>query len=191
MIYLASQSPRRKALLTQIGLPFLTCHVDVIEEKQIDELAHDYVVRLATEKAQAGVAHLSQSSQLQPGDTVLGADTIVVYQGQVLEKPHDKLDAKRMLTLLSGNEHQVMTAIAVADQDNYRTDIVITNVKFRSISSQEMSDYWHTGEPLDKAGGYAIQGMAGKFVEHISGNYSAVVGLPLMQTEQLIQAFKA
>jgi len=190
MIYLASQSPRRRELLEQIGIQFTTCHVDVIEERSSTEIAQDYVLRLAADKAQAGIDKLHLTNKLAADDLVLGADTIVVYQEQVLEKPRDKADAQRMMRLLSGNQHQVMTAIAVASQQTYRSEIIITDVKFRSISEQEMSDYWDTGEPEDKAGGYAIQGLAGRFVEFISGNYSAVVGLPLMQTEQLLQSFK-
>ena len=190
MLYLASQSPRRRELLTQIGLPFVTCHVDVLEQIQCDEQAQEYVLRLAADKAQAGIAQLRASGDLSEDDLVLGADTIVVYQGQVLEKPKDQADAASMLRLLSGNKHQVMTAIAVANQLTCRSDIIITDVQFRSISAQEVSEYWHTGEPADKAGGYAIQGLAGRFVEFIAGSYSAVVGLPLMQTEQLLQSFK-
>jgi len=190
MIYLASQSPRRRELLAQIGLEFVTCHVDVTEERNETESAQDYVLRLAVDKAQAGVDKLRASNELGAKDVVLGADTIVVYQGQVLEKPKDQADAANMLRLLSGNKHQVMTAIAVAEQQTCRRDVVITDVQFRPITEQEISDYWHTGEPSDKAGGYAIQGLAGRFVEFITGSYSAVVGLPLMQTEQLLQSFK-
>ena len=109
----------------------------------------------------------------------------------MLEKPVDEADSMRMLSLLSANEHEVMTAIAIADSDRCMVELVTTKVQFRAISTTEMRDYWCTGEPTDKAGSYAIQGIAGKFVSHISGSYSAVVGLPLMQTEQLIQAFKA
>lgn len=191
MLYLASQSPRRRELLAQIGLQFETCHVDVIEQKNSTEQAQEYVLRLAADKAQAGVEKLNANNELAAGDIVLGADTIVVYQGQVLEKPKDQADAAAMLRLLSGNRHQVMTAIAIADPHSCCSDIVITDVQFRVIKEQEIHDYWLTGEPTDKAGGYAIQGLAGRFVESISGSYSAVVGLPLMQTEQLLQSFTA
>ena len=196
-MYLASQSPRRRELLTQIGVEFSVLSVDVEEQQQVGELAPDYVSRLARDKAQAGVAALSKSNATQVNmntaadNVVLGADTIVVFAGQVLEKPVDEADSIRMLSLLSGHEHEVMTAVALADSTRCWVEVVTTQVQFRAISPPEMHDYWRTGEPSDKAGSYAIQGLAGKFVSHMSGSYSAVVGLPLMQTEQLIQAFKA
>ncbi|PKH05138.1 nucleoside triphosphate pyrophosphatase [Moritella sp. Urea-trap-13] len=196
-MYLASQSPRRRELLTQIGVEFSVLSVDVEEQQQVGELAPDYVSRLARDKAQAGVAALINTNPTQLSahavaePVVLGADTIVVYAGQVLEKPVDEADSARMLSLLSGHEHEVMTAVALADSTRCWVELVTTTVQFRDISAIEMQDYWRTGEPRDKAGSYAIQGIAGKFVSHISGSYSAVVGLPLMQTEQLIQAFKA
>jgi len=196
-MYLASQSPRRRELLTQIGIEFSVLAVDVEEQQQVGELAPDYVSRLACDKARAGVATLIMASALPVTTSataesmVLGADTIVVYAGQVLEKPTDEADSVRMLTLLSGHEHAVMTAVALADSARCWVELVTTTVQFRDISAIEMQDYWRTGEPRDKAGSYAIQGIGGKFVSHISGSYSAVVGLPLMQTEQLIQAFKA
>ena len=196
-MYLASQSPRRSELLTQIGVEFSVLSVDVEEQQQVGELAPDYVSRLARDKAQAGVAALSKSNATQVNmntaadNVVLGADTIVVYAGQVLEKPVDEADSIRMLSLLSGHEHDVMTAVALADSTRCWVEVITTQVQFRAISPSEMHDYWRTGEPSDKAGSYAIQGLAGKFVSHMSGSYSAVVGLPLMQTEQLIQAFKA
>jgi len=196
-MYLASQSPRRRELLTQIGIEFSVLAVDVEEQQQVTELAADYVSRLARDKAQAGITALANANTAQASSVtganhlVLGADTIVVYAGQVLEKPVDEADSLRMLSLLSGNEHEVMTAVAIADNNHCMVELVTTKVQFRAISNSEMQDYWSTGEPKDKAGSYAIQGIAGKFVSHISGSYSAVVGLPLMQTEQLIQAFKA
>jgi len=196
-MYLASQSPRRRELLTQIGIEFSVLSVDVEEQQQAGELAPDYVSRLARDKAQAGIAALSNTNIAEikantaDKQVVLGADTIVVYAGQVLEKPVDETDSARMLSLLSGQVHEVMTAVALADGSRCWVELVITTVQFRDISTIEMHDYWRTGEPCDKAGSYAIQGIAGKFVSHISGSYSAVVGLPLMQTEKLIQAFKA
>jgi len=193
-IYLASQSPRRRELLTQIGVEFSVLNVDVEEQKQSDELAADYVSRLARDKAQAGIVALENVNTIHAtsvNNLVLGSDTIVVYGGQVLEKPVDEADSIRMLSLLSGQEHEVMTAVAIANEHHCMVELVTTKVQFRAISVTEIQDYWRTGEPTDKAGSYAIQGIAGKFVSHISGSYSAVVGLPLMQTEQLIQAFKA
>ena len=200
MIYLASQSPRRRELLAQIGIQFQVCHVDVVEQLHSGESAAAYVTRLAADKAQAGVLALQQVAVATLADAnhvvgsnniVLGADTIVVYAGEVLEKPRDEADAVRMLSLLSGRQHQVMTAIAVADGQRCLVELVTTDVTFRALSEAEIRTYWHTGEPADKAGSYAIQGLAGKFVSNINGSYSAVVGLPLLQTEQLIQAVMA
>ena len=184
MIYLASNSPRRAALLTQIGIPFSRVQADIEEKIGAGENAEDYVIRLALEKAQAGFANSDQSKP------VLGADTIVVIDQQILEKPTDKFVAKKMLRLLSGRTHQVFTAIALLDSRRKKTELVKTDVSFKVLSDQEINDYWLTGEPIDKAAGYGIQGLAGKFVTNINGSYSAVVGLPLYQTEQLIKEFK-
>lgn len=179
-IYLASKSPRRQELLSQIGIPFELVSVDVEETPQPNELAVDYVQRLAREKSQAG---LVQATENLP---VLGSDTIVVLDGRIMEKPKDEADAVEMLLALSTNTHQVMTAIALSDNEQTLSDVVITNVTFCQISEQQARAYWYTGEPADKAGGYAIQGLAGKFVEKIEGSYFAVVGLPLLETERLL-----
>ena len=184
MIYLASHSPRRAQLLAQIAEPFSLLKVVVEEQRKAAELAEDYVQRLALEKAQAGFAHSDQTR------FVLGADTIVVIAGQVLEKPLDRCDAKRMLQLLSGNTHQVFTAIALVGAPSEKIKLVKTDVTFRVLSEQDIDEYWLTGEPLDKAAGYAIQGVAGEFVTNINGSYSAVVGLPLYETKQLIKELK-
>jgi len=184
-IYLASKSPRRQELLKQIGIPFQLVDVDVDETPLPDELASDYVRRLAIEKAQAGLA------RCDGGKPVLGSDTIVVLDGRIMEKPTDQANACEMLLALSGNTHQVMTAIALSNNEQTVSELVITNVTFCQISAQQAQSYWYTGEPADKAGGYAIQGLAGKFVEKIEGSYFAVVGLPLLETERLLDKILA
>jgi len=184
MLYLASNSPRRAELLTQIGVSFSLINGTIDEQRKPGEGAERYVLRLALEKAQAGFAN---SDQRYP---VLGADTIVVVDHHVLEKPEDELSGKKMLQLLSGRTHQVFTAIAVVNSSSEKTQLVKTDVTFKVLSEQDIAAYWSTGEPLDKAGGYAIQGIAGKFITNINGSYSAVVGLPLYETELLIKELK-
>lgn len=182
-LYLASASPRRRELLAQLGYPFDVLSLDVPEEKLPAESAADYARRLAQAKALAGWQH---SGAHLP---VLGADTIVVLDEQVLEKPRDQQDAERMLTALSGRRHQVMTAVAVAGASGVSVTLVTTKVTFRVLSANEITEYWHTGEPADKAGSYGIQGLAGKFVSRIEGSYTAVVGLPLLETDLLLQQY--
>lgn len=183
-LFLASNSPRRAALLSQINVSFEHIRVDVDETKQIDETSEQYVQRLALQKAQAGLKAINAEG------IVLGADTIVVADGMVLEKPKNQVHAQQMMTLLSNNTHQVLTAVALVKQQKEKVLLVVTDVTFKALSIQEISDYWETGEPSDKAGGYGIQGIAGQFVTHISGSYSAVVGLPLYETAELINEFK-
>jgi len=179
-IYLASQSPRRRELLTQIGIEYELLLNDIDETPLADESAHDYVERLAIAKARAG--------QLLAIDNkpVLGADTIVVVDKKLLGKPRNKQDAMAMLLSLSNRTHQVMTAIALVQGDDVLSEVVMTQVTFRAINEQEALNYWLSGEPKDKAGGYGIQGLGGQFVEKIDGCYFSVVGLPLMKTQQLL-----
>jgi septum formation protein len=181
MIYLASASPRRRELLQQIGIKFELLLV-VADESVLDhELPQDYVLRVARLKAHHG----AQSAQnCWP---VLAADTIVVVDKQILLKPENQQDAMSMLQKLSGRSHQVKTAIAVAYDDKISTEVVTTDVTFRQLGQSEIVDYWLSGEPVDKAGAYAIQGLGGKFVKSINGSYSAVVGLPLVETQQLLR----
>lgn len=183
MLFLASRSPRRHELLTQINQKFEQVSADIVELKQYHESAKQFVIRMASEKAQSGFTNLSSVNN---NDLVLGSDTIVVCQNQVLGKPANFADAKQMLQLLSAQEHEVMTAIAIKTNKELLFDVVTTKVLFRSISEHEIVQYWQSGEPLDKAGSYAIQGLAGKFVKRIEGSYSSVVGLPLYETEQLL-----
>ena len=184
-LYLASGSPRRRELLTQIGIPFTTLSASVDETPLLDEAATAYVERLARAKANAGLHALDSTAPL----AVLGADTAVVLDGRILGKPVDRDDALAMLAMLSGREHQVLTAVAVADQQRCLSVCVVSQVLFRHISIQEAEAYWTSGEPLDKAGSYAIQGLGAVFVRRIEGSYSAVVGLPLSETAELLGQF--
>jgi nucleoside triphosphate pyrophosphatase len=183
-LYLASQSPRRAQLLGQIGIGFELISVDVDETPRCDEKKADYVERLAIAKASAGWDALECLHDVLP---VLGADTSVVFDGKIMGKPKNRSDAQAMLNLLSGNTHQVMTGVCLQYQDLRYSTVTVTDVTFRTITTREMSDYWDSGEPQGKAGSYAIQGRAAIFVEQIHGSYSAVVGLPLAQTYQLLE----
>lgn len=181
MLILASASPRRAELLTQLQVPFKQISVDLDESVKSGEEPRDYVVRLARAKAEAG---WRQAGHVDP---VLGSDTAVVCQNKILGKPQDQADFKRMFALLSGAHHQVMTAVALRSDRGLQHRLVLTDVSFKVISPQEMDWYWQTGEPADKAGGYGIQGLAGRFVTRIQGSYSAVVGLPLYETAELLK----
>ncbi|ESP95333.1 Maf family protein [Pseudoalteromonas luteoviolacea] len=184
-LYLASASPRRKALLSQLGYTFEQFSVDADESAHPNEEPHALVERLARLKAQSGVGIGDEDRP------VLGSDTVVVADGKALGKPQNKADFMSMMTMLSGKTHQVMTAIAVADKHAVISKTVITDVTFKVLSTAEIEQYWSSGEPLDKAGGYGIQGLGGRFVTQLSGSYFAVVGLPLYETDELIQTFMA
>ncbi len=184
-LYLASGSPRRRELLTQLGLQFERLVTDVEELRQPEEAAEAYVRRLASDKARAGVAVAPQDLP------VLGADTIVVLNNEVLEKPRDAAHAAQMLSQLSGQTHQVMTAVALADSARELDCLVTTDVTFRNITAEEISHYIASGEPMDKAGAYGIQGLGGNFVRKINGSYHAVVGLPLVETNELLSHFQS
>ena len=181
-IYLASQSPRRRELLTQIGITYELLSNDIDESVLPNEQPAAYVERLAIEKAQAGQELAIENKP------VLGSDTIVVINNQIMGKPHDEKHAIAMLLSLSGKEHQVMTAVALVLGTKVHSEVVITKVKFRDISEQEAVNYWQSGEPKDKAGGYGIQGIGAQFVENIDGCYFAVVGLPLMKTQEMLKS---
>lgn len=184
-LYLASSSPRRRELLTQIGLSFHLVSGNIDETPQDAETPAAYVERLARGKALAGLTMLAQ----RPDVCVLGADTAVVLDGRILGKPVDREDSLAMLRALSGRQHQVLTAVAVADRDRCEVRVVASSVSFRRICEAEAEAYWATGEPQDKAGGYAIQGLAAIFVSRVEGSYSAVVGLPLCETAELLADF--
>ena len=184
-LYLASGSPRRRELLAQIGVPHVTLIASVDETALPGEAASAYVERLAREKALVGLASLEQPD----GACVLGADTAVVLDGHILGKPADRADALATLALLSGREHEVLTAVALADASRCEARVVSSRVRFRAIPPAEREAYWASGEPADKAGSYAIQGLGAVFVSHVQGSYSAVVGLPLLETAELLAGF--
>jgi septum formation protein len=184
-LFLASGSPRRRELLTQIGVPFSTVSADIDETPLIHESPSAYVERLARGKAEAGRGMVVCDSDF----CVLGADTAVVLNGQILGKPVDEADACAMLMLLAGREHEVLTAIAVLDGERCESRVVRSLVRFRSIGGDEAAAYWASGEPRDKAGGYGIQGLGAVFVAQLNGSYSAVVGLPLCETAELLGDF--
>ena len=184
-LYLASGSPRRRELLTQIGVPFTVVSAAIDETPLTNESAVAYVERLARGKAAAGFSALEHS----PGACVLGADTAVIVDGQILGKPVDQADALAMLMALAEREHEVLTAIALTDGQRCETQCVSSRVRFREVSVQEATAYWHSGEPQDKAGGYAIQGLGSVFVAGLNGSYFAVVGLPVCETAQLLAQF--
>lgn len=182
-LYLASGSPRRRELLTQIGVPFIVINAPVDESPLPSESAPAYVERLARAKAAAGLARVDGPA------VVLGADTAVVLDGRILGKPENREDALAMLADLSGREHQVLTAVALDDGQRVHSFCVTSTVRFRAISTDEAQRYWASGEPADKAGGYAVQGLGAVFVTGLSGSYSAVVGLPLCETADLLGQF--
>ncbi|MFC3032994.1 Maf family protein [Pseudoalteromonas fenneropenaei] len=179
-VYLASASPRRRELLQQLGYEFQQFSVDADESQFPDESPTVYVERLARLKAQTGVA-MGYCDY-----PVLGSDTVVVIDGQALGKPKDYADFKNMMTRLSGRSHQVLTAIAFATPSTTVSRVVSTEVTFKTLSEAEIAAYWQSGEPQDKAGGYGIQGLAGRFVTELKGSYFAVMGLPLNETDELL-----
>lgn len=187
-IILASASPRRQELLSQIGVDFTVRAQDIDESIRAGESAHDYVVRMAVEKANSALVELDSNPD-QAGSIVLAADTSVVCDGEVLGKPADEADALSMLLRLSGREHRVLSAVSVASHDQQRTILSQSRVRFRDIDRDEATQYYRSGEPEGKAGAYAIQGFGAVFVEQLLGSYSGVMGLPLYETAQLLADF--
>jgi len=179
-LILASGSPRRKELLTQLGYDFSIVQTDVEEKQSSVETPAEYVERLSRDKALF-------SRDKHPSSLSLGCDTIVVFDDKVLEKPRNFSDSKQMLMTLSNQSHQVITAVTIASNRLVETVAVTTRVWFKTLSEQEIEQYWLTGEPQDKAGSYGIQGIGGRFVTRIEGSYHAVVGLPLYETDQLLK----
>jgi len=184
-LYLASGSPRRRELLAQIGVAFTTISAAIDETPLAEESPSAYVERLARGKAEAGRRSVVSAQSF----CVLGADTAVVLDGKILGKPVDEADACAMLMMLSGKEHEVLTAIAVLEGERCESRVVRSLVRFRPISREEAGAYWASGEPRDKAGGYGIQGLGGVFVAGLNGSYSAVVGLPVCETCEVLGHF--
>ena len=187
MLYLASQSPRRRELLAQLGLDFGLLEVSVVEYRQPGEPALDYINRVAREKAGAGLLEV----MAVPGALVLGADTEVLLDDVVYGKPVDAADAARMLRELSGRSHRVITAVWLVSADREEHAICESEVCLAPLAEADIAAYVGTGECLGKAGAYAVQGRAAAFIEHLSGSYSGVMGLPLHETSILLRKFAA
>ena len=179
ILCLASASPRRRELLVQLGVPHLVRAAHVDESVRAGERAAEYVVRMARAKA---LAVQAQDSSLP----VLAADTTVVVDGRIHGKPADEAEAVAMLLELSGRSHEVLTAVALAVSGEVAVRSSASEVRLRTVTRAECVAYWRTGEPRDKAGGYAVQGRGAVFIEHLSGSYSGVVGLPLAETASLL-----
>jgi len=194
-IYLASRSPRRRELLKQIGVPFelfllredLRRGADVDETPLPDESPGVYVLRVARAKVNMAVRQIAYRGL--PQKPVLAADTTVVFDDRIIGKPENADQATRILRALSGREHQVLTAVALALREQVETQISVSSVWFNELTDTDIRRYVETGEPLGKAGAYAIQGRAGAFVTRIAGSYSGIVGLPLVETAELLKKF--
>ena len=181
LLTLASVSPRRRELLERVGVAHVVSAADIDETVQPGEAPADYVVRMACAKARAVRAR-------HAGLPVLAADTTVVVDGVILAKPRDRADGIAMLGRLSGRTHQVLTAVALATASGIASRLSVSEVRMRAVTPEEGAAYWETGEPRDKAGGYAIQGRGALFIEHLSGSFSGVMGLPLYETGELLTA---
>jgi septum formation protein len=184
MLFLASQSPRRRELLNQLGVEFqVVAGPDIDESAFGRESPRDYVERMVREKCAAVLAR----EPLRSGDCILVADTTVTFDDHILGKPESREDAIRMLTMLSGRSHQVITGLAVATNSQMLSTLHITDVTFAAIDRVQIERYTDSGEPLDKAGAYGIQGRAAAFISRIDGSFSSVMGLPLFETAQLLK----
>ncbi len=182
-IILASASPRRRELLEQINIRAIVQSVDIDESQKQNEPVNDYVERLAMEKAQCGFDTIRNDKDLP----VLGSDTIVDIDGEVLGKPENRQHAKKMLMQLSGQKHEVLTSVAIITQDKSIFATSSSQVQFKALDEHEIDCYLATGEADDKAGAYAIQGIAAQFVKNINGSFSGVMGLPLYETAELLK----
>ena len=184
MIYLASRSPRRAELLRQIGVDFRVHDIDIDESRSPGESASEYVCRMATTKARIA---LEQIAGQQESSVVLAADTTIALDDDIIGKPADRDQCRCILEQLSARQHLVLTAVALATQEDIALRLTRNRVSFRSLSAQEIESYCATAEPMDKAGAYAIQGKAALFIDHLEGSYSAVMGLPLFETAELLR----
>ncbi len=183
-VYLASGSPRRRELLAQLGIACEVLRVAVDETPRPGEKADDLVCRLAAAKARAGM----ELPRVRPAP-VVAADAAVALGAELFGKPVDEADAVRMLTRLGGRTHEVWTAVAIAEAGRERVELSRSEVSFRAIDAREAAAYWRTGEPVDKAGGYGIQGLGAIFISALKGSYSGVMGLPLFETARLLESF--
>jgi len=188
VIYLASASPRRRELLCQLDIEFEAMPSDLVEVPLPDESPSQYVVRVALDKARH-VARALAARGRSPAP-VLGADTEVVLDGEILGKPVDAKHGQAMLKRLAGRTHEVLSAIALIAGGRERTALARSRVTFAPLTDAEIAAYWASGEPADKAGGYAIQGRAAAFITHIEGSYSGIVGLPLHELDRLLRELK-
>jgi len=184
LIYLVSQSPRRRELLLQVGIAHEVIAATIDETPQFDEAPEHYVARMALEKACAGRKTLAVVDR-----PLLGADTAVVVDGEILGKPSDEADAHHMLRCLSGRTHRVISGVALVDGSREASRRCVSKVTFCDISEAAMRSYWQSGEPVGKAGGYAVQGLGALFIERLEGSYSGVMGLPLFETAALMRDF--
>lgn len=189
MLYLASQSPRRRELLEQIGEAFSVLHVEVPEQRAPGESPQDYVHRVARDKARAGLAHLAAKDRANA--VVLGSDTEVVLDGDVFGKPRDADDAAAMLRRLSACTHEVMSAVWLVADEREQGDLCVSRVRFAKLDEATIAAYVASGEPFGKAGAYAIQGRGASLIEHLDGSYSGVMGLPLFETSRLLKSFRS
>ncbi|RDS85692.1 Maf family protein [Dyella psychrodurans] len=187
MLYLASQSPRRRELLGQIGAVFSALDVDIPEQREVGESPQEYVHRVAREKARAGLAGLGNDERDHA--VVLGADTEVVLDGDVFGKPRDAADAAAMLQRLSGRTHEVISAVWLVRANQERGDACVSRVRFAVLDEVAIQAYVASKEPFGKAGAYAIQGRGATLIEHLEGSYSGVMGLPLFETACLLRKF--
>jgi septum formation protein len=187
VLYLASQSPRRRELLEQVGMTFSVLHVEVPEQRAAGESPQDYVHRVARDKARAGLAHLALKDRTNA--VVLGSDTEVVLDGDVFGKPRDAEDAAAMLRRLSGRTHDVMSAVWLVTDEREQGDVCVSRVRFAKLDEAAIAAYVASGEPFGKAGAYAIQGRGASLIEHLDGSYSGVMGLPLFETSRLLKSF--
>ena len=184
-VYLASASPRRRELLQQAGIRYQVILPDIDEVVQLGESAEVFVIRVAREKAQAGQALVIKEGR--PAAPVLGADTCIVLENEIIGKPGSRAEGIRMLTRLAGRSHEVLTGVALVEEGNIQQALSCSRVVFGPLSAKEIEDYWESGEPADKAGAYAIQGKAGAFIERIEGSYTGIVGLPLNEIVSMIK----
>ena len=183
-LYLASNSPRRKQLLEQIKIEYEAISININEDWDDNEPAQDYVLRMAQEKAEAGLTQIKLSND----PIILAADTSVVLDGKILGKAETDADTRHMLQELNGRQHEVMTAVCIRTALHEKTIMNKNRVQFATLNSQQIEDYIKTGEAIGKAGAYAIQGQAAKFISHIDGSYSGIMGLPVYETMMLINS---